>query len=49
MVRGDEEVERAATCVFPSVRIVDGLESRIRAGRPEVTRLRVAHSGNRGR
>jgi len=28
MVRGDAEVERAATCVFPSVRIVAGLEPR---------------------
>ena len=28
MVRGDDEVERAATCVFPSVRIVAGLEPR---------------------
>jgi putative NIF3 family GTP cyclohydrolase 1 type 2 len=28
MVRGDNEVERAATCVFPSARIVAGLEPR---------------------
>jgi putative NIF3 family GTP cyclohydrolase 1 type 2 len=28
MVRGGEEVERVATCVFPSVRIVAGLEPR---------------------
>ena len=28
MVRGDDDVERAATCVFPSVRIVAGLEPR---------------------
>jgi putative NIF3 family GTP cyclohydrolase 1 type 2 len=28
MARGDDEVERAATCVFPSVRIVAGLEPR---------------------
>jgi hypothetical protein len=28
MVRGAEEVERAVTCVFPSVRIVAALEPR---------------------
>jgi putative NIF3 family GTP cyclohydrolase 1 type 2 len=28
MVRGADEVERAATCVFPSIRIVAGLEPR---------------------
>jgi putative NIF3 family GTP cyclohydrolase 1 type 2 len=28
MVRGDDEVEQVATCVFPSVRIVDGLKPR---------------------
>jgi putative NIF3 family GTP cyclohydrolase 1 type 2 len=28
MVRSDDEVERAATCVFPSARIVSGLEAR---------------------